>query len=191
VSSFNSCKDKRKNMLTVGCTRQMAAGCPPHPVRLIGGKSSPACVSYALQKLAEIHASSETVLIAKRRFDVDDSWKSENNVDEVTQTVNDDCFCDPSAVGYGAVCYPCLVLVCGFAIRCSFVFERPRVACRLEFCAVTIAFKLPQLAARLATKQLELTRSVKKIVRYLCSLLLQQRRMGNDLLATCECETLF
>ena len=84
VNSFNPCKDKRKDILTVGCTRQIPAGCTPLPMQLIGGKSSPACASYALRKLAdsiETHASSETVLIVKRRFDVDDSLKSENSVD--------------------------------------------------------------------------------------------------------------
>ena len=72
-------------------------------MHLIGGKSSPACASYASRISAdeiEIHASSETVLIAKRRLDVDDCLISENSVDEATQTVNElQCFCDPSALG--------------------------------------------------------------------------------------------
>ena len=62
VSCFESHKDKR-DLLTVGCACQEPAGCKPHPVRLIGGKSSPACASYALRKVAdviEIHTSSES-----------------------------------------------------------------------------------------------------------------------------------
>jgi len=61
VSCFESHKDKR-DLLTVGCARQESAGCKPHHVRLIGGKSSPACASYALRKVAdetETPASSE------------------------------------------------------------------------------------------------------------------------------------
>ena len=34
------------------------------------------------------------------------------------------------------------------------MFERPRVACRLEFCTVTIAFKVSRLVARSVTKEL-------------------------------------
>jgi len=140
VSCFESHKEKRKDLLTVGRARQEPVGCKPLPVRLIGGNSSPACASYALRKVAdeiETPAGSETVLRVKERIEVDDCLISENSVDEATQTVNElHCFCDPSAVGYGAVYY--LYLVCVFAIHCSLVFERPRVACRLEFCAVTI-----------------------------------------------------
>jgi len=177
ASCFESHKDKR-DLLTVGCARQEPAGCKPHPVRLIGGKSSPACASYALRKPAdviEIHTSSETVLRVKKRIDVDDCLISENSVDEATQTVNElHCFCDPSAVGYRAVYY--IYLVCVFAIHCSLAFERHRVACRFEFCTVRIAFKVSRLVVRSVTKELELRtiweimpRSVKKIVHYLCS----------------------
>ena len=176
-SCFESHKDKR-DWLTVGCARQEPAGCKPHPVRLIGGKSSPACVSYALRKVAdetETHISSETVLRVKKRIDVDDCLISENSVDDATQTVNElHCFCDPSAVGYRAVYY--IYLVCVFAIHCSLAFERHRVACRFEFCTVRIAFKVSRLVVRSVTKELELRtiweimpRSVKKIVHYLCS----------------------
>ena len=177
ASCFESHKDKR-DLLTVGCARQEPAGCKPHPVRLIGGKSSPACASYALRKPAdviEIHTSSATVLRVKTRIDVDDCLISENCVDEATQTVNElHYFCSPSAVWYGTVYY--LYLVCVFAIHGSLAFERPREACRLESCAVTIAFKVSRLVTRSVTKELELriiweimARSVKKIVHYLCS----------------------
>ena len=152
---------------------------------LFGGNTSPACASYALRKVAdetETHISSEIVLRVKKRFDVDDCLKSENSVDEATQTVNElNCFCDLSAVGYGAVCYICLVFC--FAMRCSSVLERPRAAHRLEFCAATISFKL----SRLATKKLELriaweimARSVKRIVHCLCFSLLHQRLIGRS-----------
>jgi len=128
----------------------------------------------------------------KKRFDVDDCLKSKNSVDEAAQTVNElNCYCDLSAVGYGAVGYLCLVFC--FAIRCSSVLERPRVAHKLEFRAATIAFKLSRLVARLVTKKLELriareimARSVKKIVRCLCFSLLHQRQLGYSFLATCE-----
>jgi len=80
-----------------------------------------------------------------------------------------------------------------FAIHCSLVFERPRVACRLEFCVVTTAFKMSRLVARLVTKKLELriawevmARSVKNIVHCLCFSLLHQRQIRLQLLATCE-----
>jgi len=152
---------------------------------LFGGNTSPACASYALRKVAdetETHISSEIVLRVKKRFDVDDCLKSENSVDEATQTVNElNCFSDLSAVGYGAVCYICLVFC--FAMRCSSVLERPRAAHRLEFCAATISFKL----SRLATKKLELriaweimARSVKRIVHCLCFSLLHQRLIGRS-----------
>jgi len=154
------------------------------------GNTSPACASYALRKVAdeiETHTSSEEVLRVKKRFDVDDCLKSKNSVDEAAQTVNElNCYCDLSAVGYGAVGYLCLVFC--FAIRCSSVLERPRVAHKLEFCAATIAFKLSRLVARLVTKKLELriareimARSVKKIVRCLCFSLLHQRQIGLQL----------
>ena len=132
------------------------------------------------------------MLIANRRFDVDHCVNPENSVDEVAQTPNElHCFCERRAVGYGAVCYLCLV--CVFAMHCSLVFERPRVACRLEFCAVPTALKVSRLVARLVTKKLELriaweimARSVKKIVHCLCFSLLRQRQIGLQLLATCE-----
>jgi len=73
-------------------------------------------------------------------------------------TVELHCFCDDSAVGYGAVCY--LRLVFRSAIHCSFVIGKSRVAPlktvtipRLELCAATIAVKL----ARLVRQELELT----------------------------------
>jgi len=161
-----------------------------NPAHLIGGNTSQACASYALRKVAdetETHISSETVLRVKKRFDVDDCLKYENSVDEATQTVNElNCFCDLSVVGYGAVCYLCLVFY--FAIRCSSVLERPRVAHKLEFCAATIAFKLPRLVGRLVTKKLELriawevmARSVKRIVHCICFSLLHQRQIGLQL----------
>jgi len=132
----------------------------------------------------------------KKRIDVDDCLISENSVDEATQTVNElHCFCDPSAVGCRAVYY--LYLVCVFAVHCSLVFERPRVACRFEFCTVTIAFKVSRLVARSVTKELvkDNMGNHGKVREKDCTLpmqpLLQQRRIDNDLLATCECETLF
>jgi len=97
------------------------------------------------------------VLIAKRRFDVDHCLNAESSVDKAAQTPNElHYFCERSAVGYGAVCY----LSCVFSIHCSLVFERPRVACRLAFCAVTTAFKASRLVARLAPKKLELKDSM-------------------------------
>jgi len=100
VGCFESHKDKRRDLLTVGCARQEPAGCKPHPVRLIGGRSSPACASYALRKVAdeiETPANSETVLIVKKSFDVDHCLNPDNSVDEAAQTPNElHCFCYPS-----------------------------------------------------------------------------------------------
>jgi len=157
----------------------------PRTSRLHGGRSSPACASYASRKVAdeiETLASSETVLIAKRRFDVDHCLNLEKSVDEAAQTSNKlHCFCEPGAIGYGAVCYLCLLRV--FAIHCSVVLARPRVSCRLEFCAVTIAFKVSRLVATLVTIGLVLRTAWEIMVRSLknCALpmqsLLHQRQI--------------
>jgi len=136
-------------------------------VRLIGGKSSPACASYALRKVAdviEIHSSSDTVLRVKKIIDVDDCLISENRVEEAAQAVNElHCFCDPSAFTI-FTWFVCLQYTVPLCLK-DLVWPR-----RFEFCAVTIAFKVSRLVARSVTKELELrtiweimARSVKRL----------------------------
>lgn len=94
----------------------------------------------------ETHPSSETVLIVKTDFDVDDCLKSENSAGGITQSVKVlHCFCDLRAFGYGTVCE--LRHVCGSEIHFSFVLEKPQVARRSEICTATAAVILAKLVA--------------------------------------------
>ena len=61
-------------------------------VHLFGAKSSPACASYALRKVAddnEAHASQETLETVRDSFYVDDCLKSVDDVDVAIRLVKE------------------------------------------------------------------------------------------------------